>query len=179
MVIYESLDYWAISDSLAQILAFYYDAVYEKRSLYSDYYLDLIIELGILAEAMYDELSQVIVHALPWDIQYSDLLFTDEEKGRQSNIVWFNTVTCMINDISMDAWLNHEEIYMFDDAEEKHQQQIRKLKQLTKQQQMSLFRAVTEFIFRYLELRAAYNTIVTTITELEFHQSFHPNDPVV
>ena len=83
----------------------------------------------------------------------------------------------MINSIDMDAWLNQEEIYIFDEAEEKHQEQIRKLKRLTKQQQMLLFRTVTEFILRCLELRAAYNTIATTIAELEFHQPFHPNDP--
>lgn len=177
VVIYQSLNYGAISDSLEQILEFYYDAIYEKRSFYSDYYIDLIVELGMLAETMYDELSQVITYVLPWDIQFSDSLFIDEEKGRQSHVIWFNTVTCMINSIDMDAWLNQEEIYIFDEAEEKHQEQIRKLKRLTKQQQMLLFRTVTEFILRCLELRAAYNTIATTIAELEFHQPFHPNDP--
>ena len=79
----------------------------------------------MLAETMYDELSQVITYVLPWDIQFSDSLFIDEEKGRQSHVIWFNTVTCMINSIDMDAWLNQEEIYIFDEAEEKHQEQIR------------------------------------------------------
>lgn len=173
--LYKSLDYWSILENLGKIENYYYDSLYGDESSYKEYYSDQIIELANVASELYQELEGLIAQTLPFDILYNKNIYLDDEKEKRFSIVWFDTVTCMLYDIDMEAMLNNECIYDYEDLEEEREKRIRKLDRLTKKQQMLLFTNVMGFITRFLELQAAFDTIVAIINELNFHQSFIVN----
>ncbi len=173
MGLYKKLDLWSVYDGLEEITDSYYDAQ-EKNSQYWDFYSDQINELGILAADMMEELrglKERIWYKLP--CKNLEFYRDDGEESTPTGIAWFNTAACLLSDTDMIELLESEGKYVgWDEAEAEKQKRIKVLERLTKAQQMWLYTEVIGFITRYLELRAAYETITAVIRELEYHQSF-------
>ncbi len=173
MGLFKKLDLWSVWDGLEEIADCYYDAP-ERDSQYWDYYSDQINEMGILAADMMDELRGLkdkIWYKLP--IKKLEFYRDDGEESTPTGISWFNTAACLLTDTDMVELLNSEGKHMdYSEAAEEKKKRIKVLERLTKEQQMWLYTEVIGFITRYLELRAAYETITAVIRELEYHQSF-------
>jgi hypothetical protein len=174
---YKKLDLWSIMDGIEEVIDSYYDAD-ERKSQYWDFYSEQINEMGILAADMLDELQQIrgrIGYKMPYKTEKGLEFYRDDgTEITHTEIAWFNTAACMLSDTNMTALLESEGIYAADEDEEK-KKRIKALEKLTKAQQMWLYTEVIGFITRYLELRAAYETITAVIRELEYHQSFAIN----
>ena len=173
MGLYKKLDLWSVYDGLEEITDSYYDAQ-EKDSQYWDFYSDQINELGILAADMMEELRG-LKERIWYKLPYKNLEFyrDDGEESTPTGIAWFNTAACLLSDTDMVELLESEGKYVgWDEAEAEKQKRIKVLERLTKAQQMWLYTEVIGFITRYLELRAAYETVTAVIRELEYHQSF-------
>ncbi len=173
MALYKKLDLWSVWDSLEEIVDCYCDAP-EKNSQYWDFYSDQINEMGILAADMLEELQGLkdkIWYKLP--AKKLEFYRDDGEKSTPAGISWFNTAACLLSDTDMVALLESEGKYLdYGEAAEEKKKRIKVMGRLTKDQQMWLYTEVIGFITRYLELRAAYETITAVIRELEYHQSF-------
>lgn len=173
MGLYKKLDFWSVDDGIQEIIDSYYDAR-EKESQYWDYYSDQINELGAVAADMWNELQE-IKHSIWYKLPYKNLEFCrdDGEESTPTGIAWFNTAACLLSDTDMVELLESEGKYVdWDEAIVEKQKRIKTMERLTKAQQMWLYTEVIGFITRYLELRAAYETITAVIRELEYHQSF-------
>lgn len=173
MGLYKKLDFWSVWDGIEEITDSYYDAP-EKKSQYWNYYSDQINELGAIAADMYTEfldLKEKIWWKLPGKDKKLEFCRDDGEDSTPTGVAWFNTAACMLSDTDMVELLESEGVYAADEEEEKAKR-IKALERLTKEQQMWLYTEVIGFITRYLELRAAYETITAVIRELEYHQSF-------
>lgn len=171
MGLYKKLDYWSIWDGIEEIIDSYYDAS-EKNNQYWDYYSDQINELGALAADMWQEMNGLkdkIWRKLPY--KNLDFCRDDGGEGTPTGVAWFNTAACLLSDVNMVELLESEGLYRTDEEAEKTKR-LKALSRLTKEQQLWLYTEVIGFITRYLELRAAYETIVAVIRELEYHQSF-------
>lgn len=173
MGLYKKLDLWSVYDGLEEIVNCYYDAQ-EKDSQYWDFYSDQINELGILAADMLNELVRLkerIWRKLP--DKNLEFCRDDGEESTPMGVSWFNTAACLLSDTDMVELLESEGKYTdYYEAAAEKQKRIKVLERLTKAQQMWLYTEVVGFIARYLELRAAYETITAVIREMEYHQSF-------
>lgn len=164
MALYKKLDLWSISEGLDKMMDYCYNGN-EKDSPYWDHYCDQINELCNAAADMYNEL-QDIKNRLWYQMPAKKIDFCGEDDCSQT----FNTAAAMLYDTDMTELLEHENIYCADEWTEK-QKRIAALNRLTKQQQMFLYTEVIGFITQYLELCAAFDTIESVITELDYHQS--------
>lgn len=169
---YRRLDYWSIADGLDKIENGYHGTTYEKKSQYKEYYLDLITELANLAGEMYVELEHLVEQSIPYEILCNKNLYLDDGKKKWSSIIWFDAVTCILNDINMEVMLDNEGIFDYDDLAAEQNKRIRKLNQLTKRQQILLYEKVIGFVTRYMELQSSYETTMAVISELDYHHSF-------
>lgn len=171
MGLYKKLDYWSIWDGIEEIIDSYYDAA-ERNTQYWDYYSDQINELGELAADMWQEMNS-LKDKIWWKLPYKNLEFCrdDGEESTPTGVAWFNTAACLLSDVDMTELLESEGIYRADEEAEKAKR-LKVLGRLTKEQQLWLYTEVIGFVTRYLELRAAHETITAVIRELEYHQSF-------
>jgi hypothetical protein len=169
MAIFKKLDFWSINEGLDEIMDYCFNGN-EKDSQYWDYYSEQINEMSILASDLWNELNEMkskFSYNLPW----KDIDFCDEDACAKAEISWFNTAACMLSDIDMKELLESEDIYKSDELTEK-EKRIKALDRLTKKQQMYLYTTVIGFITNYLELRQAFDNIISLINELDYHQSF-------
>lgn len=172
MAIFKKLDFWSISEGLDEIMDYSYKGN-EKDSQFWDYYSELINEMSCVAADVWNELMELKnrLGGYQFDLPYKEIEFSDEDECNQTAITWFNTAACMLSDIDMVELLEHENIYGNDIWNEK-EKRIKALSKLTKEKQMKLYTEVIGFIVRYLELRQAFDNIVSLINELDYHQSF-------
>lgn len=172
MAIFKKLDYWSINEGLDEIMDYAFNGN-EKSSQYWDHYSELINDMSCIASDMWNELYELKGRLGGWefDLPYKEIEFSDEDDSDQTAIAWFNTTACMLSDIDMVELLEHENIYDSDVLKEK-EKRIKALGRLTKEKQMKLYTEVVGFIVRYLELRQAFDNIVSLINELDYHQSF-------
>ncbi len=168
MGLYKKLDLWSIIDGLDKMTDYDYNGN-EKDSIYWDFYSDQIRELSILAADMWNEIEE-IKQKIWYRLPNRKIEFCDEDSCTQTAVAWFNTAASMLSDTDMQALLESENNYNPDIFGEK-QKRINALKRLTKEQQLFLYTEVIGFITRYLELMAAFDTIIAVITELDYHQS--------
>lgn len=168
MGLYKKLDLWSIIDGLDKMTDYDYNGN-EKDSIYWDFYSDQIRELSILAADMWNEIEE-IKQKIWYRLPDRKIEFCDEDSCTQTAVAWFNTAACMLSDTDMQALLESENNYNPDLFGEK-QKRINALKRLTKEQQLFLYTEVIGFITRYLELVAAFDTITSVITELDYHQA--------
>lgn len=170
MGLFKKLDLWSVDDGLQKIMDYYFDGN-ERNSQYWDYYSDQINEMGELAADMINEMRDIrrkLELQMPWKEKN---LFYEDDECTYTEVAWWNTAACMLSDTDMMELLEGENIYGSDIWEEKNKR-IKALERLTKKQQMLLYTEVIGFIFRYLELMSAFETITAVIRELEYHQSF-------
>ena len=172
MGFYRRLDYWSIVGGLDKIKNCYHDTIYEKKSQYKEYYLDMITELANLAGEMYIELEHLVEQSIPCEILCNKNPYFDDEKMKGFSIVWFDAETCILNDIDMEVMLDNEGIFDYDDLAAERNKRIRKLNQLTKRQQILLYEKVIGFVTRYMELQTSYEATLAVINELDYHHSF-------
>lgn len=172
MGLYKKLDLWSVMDGLEEIQDYYYGGN-ENDSQYWDYYSEQINEMGNIAADMWNELEE-LKRKLWYELPMKKLEFYEEDDCTATETAWFNTATCMLSDTDMATLLENEGDYCAFEGEEieEKQKRIKALERLTKRQQMFLYTEVIGFITRYLELRAAFETITAVIRELEYHQSF-------
>ncbi len=170
MGFFKKLDFWSINEGLESIIDYCFNGN-EKDSQYWDHYSELINEMSIIASDMYNELQELrrkFVYNLPW----KEKDFYEEDACAKAEISWFNTAACMLSDTDMPALLESEDNWIWTDEQKEKEKRIKSLERLTKKQQMFIFTEVIGFITRYLELRQAFDNIVSLINELEYHQSF-------
>lgn len=147
----------------------------EKNSIYWDRYSEQINEMANTAGEMYEELrgirQRLFYH---YGLPYKKLEFCEDDmaNGGHTDISWWNMAACMLSDADMVCLLENEENDGYFDVEKEKMKRIHALECLTKRQQMALYTEATGFIMRYLELRAAFETILAVINELEYNQSF-------
>ncbi|MBO5237852.1 MAG: hypothetical protein J6B50_03650 [Lachnospiraceae bacterium] len=168
MGLYKKLDFWSVMDELDRMIDYDYNGN-EKDSLYWDYYVEQIQELGILAADLLNDLDS-LKSTLWYKMPDKHIEFCDEDDCTQTAIAWFNTAACLLSDTDMQTLLEKENIYQADEFTEK-QKRLNAIKRLTKEQQMFLYTEVIGFLTRYLELSAAFDTITAVIAELDYHQS--------
>lgn len=174
MGLYKKYDIWSIYDGLNEIMDYLYNGN-EKNSIYWDSYSDQINEMANIAGEMYNELSAIRSRL---DFQYYlphkkiDFYEEDAAATGHTDISWWNTAACMLSDTDMVSLLEGEGNFNYTDEEREKEKRIRALERLTKKQQMALYTEVIGFITRYLELRAAFETILAVVNELDYHQSF-------
>lgn len=174
MGLFKKLDIWSVYEGLDEIMDYLYNGN-EKNSIYWDSYSEQINEMANIAGEMYGELGE-IRHRLfyYYDLPYKNLEFCKDDmvNGGHTDISWWNTAACMLSDTDMACLLENEGNYGYSDVGKEKVKRIRALERLTKKQQMALYTEVLGFIMRYLELRAAFETILAVINELEYNQSF-------
>ena len=168
MELYKKLDFWSVMDELDRMIDYDYNGN-EKDSLYWDYYVEQIQELGILAADLLNDLDS-IKSSLWYKLLDKHIEFCDEDDCTQTAIAWFNTAACLLSDTDMQTLLERENIYQADEFTEK-QKRLNAIKRLTKEQQTFLYTEVIGFLTRYLKLSAAFDTITAVIAELDYHQS--------
>lgn len=169
MALFKKLDYWSVTAGLDEIMDYSFKGN-ERDSQYWDYYSELINEMSCVSADMWNELQGIVSKfscSLPW----KDNDFYDEDACKKAEISWFNTAACMLSDIDMAALLDSEDNWFVDEESEK-EKRIKSLDRLTKKQQMYLYTEVIGFITRYLEVRQAFDNIISLINELDYHQSF-------
>ena len=174
MGLFKQFDIWSINDGLEEIMDYCYNGN-EKESIYWDNYSEQINELANIAGEMYDELLSIRNRlGFRYDLPYKKMDFYEEDavSPGHTDISWWNTAACMLSDTDMVSLLEGEGNYRYRDEEWEKEKRIRALERLTKKQQMALYTEVIGFITRYLELRAAFETILAVINELDYHQSF-------
>ena len=169
MALFKKLDMWSIMDGIDKIMDYEYNGN-EKDSQYWDYYSEQITEMSCIAADMYNEMMGLKQH-ISYKMPYKKIEFCDEDECEQTAIAWFNTAACMLSDVDMKVLLENENCYDDDLIKEK-EKRINALQRCTKEQQMFLYGEVLGFITRYLELVAAFETIISVINELDYHQSF-------
>jgi hypothetical protein len=173
MSYFKKLDFWSINDGMDEIMDYCYNGN-TKDSQYWDYYSELINEMSCIASDLWIELQGMtnkFSNNLPW----KDNDFYDEDACKKAEISWFNTAACMLSDIDMHELIDREgdwDIWNADDEHREKEKRIKSLERLTKKQQMYLYTTVIGFITRYLELRQAFDNIISLINELDYHQSF-------
>lgn len=174
MGLFKKMDIWSIYDGLDEIMDYLYNGN-EKSSIYWDHYCEQLNEMANIAGEMYEELVE-LRHRLfyQYDLPCRNLEFCEDDLalGGHTDISWWNTAACMLSDVDMVSLLEGEGRYRCSDVEIEKQKRIRALERLTKKQQMALYTEVIGFIMRYLELRAAFEAVVSVINELEYHQAF-------
>ena len=173
MAIFKKLDFWSISEGLDEIMDYCFNGN-EKDSQYWDYYSELINEMSIISSDMWNELNE-IKNKFSYNLPWKDNDFCDEDACAKAEVSWFNTAACMLSDIDMHELIDREgnwDIWNQEDERSEKEKRIKSLERLTKKQQMYLYILVIGFITRYLELRQAFDNIVSLIHELDFHQSF-------
>lgn len=174
MGLFKKLDIWSVYSGLDEITDYLYNGN-EKDSIYWDNYCEQINEMANIAGEMYEELGE-IRHRLSYryDLPHKKLEFYEDDLalGGHTDISWWNTAACMLSDTDMACLLENEGYDGYSDAGKEKMKRIRALERLTKKQQMALYTEVCGFIMRYLELRAAFETILAVINELKYNQSF-------
>lgn len=172
MGLFQKLDMWSIMDELDKMIDYDYSGN-EKDSPYWDYYVDQITELSVVAADMYNELDEM--KSKLWrEMPDKKIEFSEDDECTQTAVAWFNTAACMLSDTDMNILLENENIFLSDENAEKAKR-IKALERLTKRQQMFLYTEVLGFIMRFLQLKAAFQVITSTIDELDYHQSFSIN----
>lgn len=174
MGLFKKLDIWSIYEGLDEIMDYLYNGN-EKNSIYWDSYSEQINEMANIAGEMYGELGEIRYRlSYQYNLPYKKLEFCEDDmaNGGHTDISWWNTAACMLSDTDMVYLLENEGKYGDSDAGKEKVKRIHALEHLTKKQQMALYTEVTGFIMRYLELRAAFETILAVINELEYNQSF-------
>lgn len=166
------LDYWSIRNNLEKMYDYFTEGYFERlKGDYKYEYEDLIFELSGFASEMWDELD-ALVDRIDREMPYKFLEFYEDDVSSTA-VSWWNTAACMLTDIDME-WLIENERGLeesFDLYKEK-QKRLSALRRLTKNQQMQLYTYVIGFVFRYLELKMAFDMIIGLIGELEHHRAF-------
>lgn len=168
---FKKLDYWSLRDGLEQIQEYCYNGN-EKDSQYWDHYSELINDMSCIAADMWNELDNLMNKMDYQDLPWKDINFCREDESSKTAVAWFNTAVCMLSDIDMPELLEGEDNWDWDASWKEKDKRIKALERLTKKQQMYLFTVVIGFITRYLELRQAFDNIISLINELDYHQSF-------
>lgn len=172
MALFMKLDLWSIMDELDKMTDYYIDGR-EKESIYWDFYSDQINDLGIAAADMLSEIEG-LKRKIWLQMPEKQIDFCGEDSCTMTAVSWFNTAACMLSDTDMAALLEGENNYVGDYDREK-EKRINALERLTKKQQMFLYTEVVGFIMRFLQLKSAFDVIMSCINELEYHQSFAVN----
>jgi len=170
MAIFKKLDFWSIREGLDEIMDYCYNGN-AKDSQYWDYYSELINEMSCVGSDLWIEL-QGLTRNFSYNLPWKDNDFYDEDACAKAEVSWFNTAACMLSDIDMRELLGNEDNWNWSDEAKEKEKRIKSLDRLTKKQQMCLYTEVIGFIIRYLELRQAFDNIISLINELDHHQSF-------
>ena len=170
MALFKEFDFCSVDKGLSEIMDYCYNGN-EKDSQYWDYYSELINDMSYIASDMWNEL-QGMVSKFSYNLPWKDNDFYDEDSCKKAEISWFNTAACMLSDIDMVKLLDSEDNWNCNNEEKEKDKRIKALDRLTKKQQMYLYTEVIGFITRYLELRQAFDNIISLISELDYHQSF-------
>ena len=96
--------------------------------------------------------------------------YATEDEDTESCAWWFNTVALTITDTDEETLFYQED--NFDDPEAEKKKRLRALERLPKKELVWLLAEVHSFIFRYMELYSAWETIKGVINELDSRQAF-------
>lgn len=169
MALGKKVDWWTLLDGIDEIMEGAYNSAFDN-SEYVGYYDELITEMCNAAGDFYEDLDRlkgdIWYHGIPFKVRKA----ATEDDEVENTAFWFNTVALTITDTDVDNLFFRED--NFGDPKAEKEKRLRTLERLPKKELVWLLAEVHSFIFRYMELYSAWETIKGVITELDSRQAF-------